>query len=113
MERDEDLEFWDAALRLSQVPSLDQIPAHLPLFHASFIYNICRRTDLPDRDEHCEPAMSYPFRPFDVLISERDIFPRLGVVDICSTYKLRLMDFWHLFRLFRTLENSPGRKLTL
>ena len=57
--------------------------------------------------------MSYPFRPFDVLISERDIFPRLGVVDICPTYKLRLMDFWHLFRLFRTLENSPGGKLTL
>ena len=57
--------------------------------------------------------MSYPFPPFDVLISERDIFPRLGVVDICPTYKLRLMDFWHLFRLFRTLENPPGGKLTL
>ena len=121
MEHNEDLEFWDAALK--DFPRFPHLTKFRLIYHYFMpnSYNIFRRTDLPDRDEHCEPAMSHPFPSFDVscwicfnsIISKRDIFPHLEVVDICPTYRLRLMDSLRLARLFRALKNPPDGRLTL
>jgi len=50
---------------------------------------------------------------FSSIISKRDTFPRLEVVDVRPTYTLRLMDHGRLVRSFHVLKTPSGARLML
>jgi len=66
IERDEDSEFWDAALK--DFPRFPHLTKFRLIYHYSMpdSSDIFRRTDLPDRDEHCEPTVSHSCSPYNV-----------------------------------------------
>jgi len=114
MEYEADITFWNAALR-----DFPRFP-HLTKFRLIHHYcmpephNIFRRIDLPDEDHR--PTQFNLYFPYNVptwtrfgsIISNRDMFPLLEVVDACPTYGSRVMDPRRLSYLF----SAPGARLT-
>jgi len=118
MEYETDTDFWDAALR--DFPGFPHLTKFRLIYHYCMPdeYNLFRQTDLPDEDSSSAPSNTlYPsylicWTRFGSIISNRDRFPLLEVVDACPTYGSQFMDPRRLFHLLSALKTPPSGRLT-